>query len=490
MSELSLGELEGRLENFIFSQLGKDTYKVIRLPARQLLTWNRFDLSLKLSYLKFLQKNHSMALNVYKEDIRAQTLGRFSEFGNDDKNDFSAYVEEFKKTFSSIKNDGFDPQKSLVPLSTALSINNGAHRIASCISLDCFVDCLYTEQSPLIVDYKYFRERNVSENLLSIGVKTFIEHADNVYIAFLWPLSGCIDEEVEPVINNIVYKKTIKLSPLGAYNLIIELYKHMDWIGNVGNGFEGAKRKMLECFPNFDAFTVIAFQAESLDAVREVKVKVRELFNVGYSSIHITDTQEEALRISSLVFSENGLHFLNYASPYRYLGTLQRLSDFKDYLQTKGINPSDIVVDGGTVLALYGLRDTNDLDWLGPDDINKGNEIFEIHDSELVYHKLKKEQLIYDPAFNFEYDGLKFVSFHQLFSMKEVRCGDKDKYDRELMRGLINRQWHKKFSLKVRQEFFYQKIKIKRKSIDLGLSFLRAIGLHGVLKKIYWKLKK
>mgnify|MGYP000912346310 CR=1 FL=1 len=44
-------ELKQKLEPFIYESLQKDEYKIIEFNAIKLLTWNRFDLAFKLSYL-------------------------------------------------------------------------------------------------------------------------------------------------------------------------------------------------------------------------------------------------------------------------------------------------------------------------------------------------------------------------------------------------------------------------------------------------------
>ena len=44
--------------------------------------------------------------------------------------------------------------------------------------------------------------------------------------------------------------------------------------------------------------------ADSLDDVLIIKEQVRELFNVGKHSVHITDTKEEAIRTARIVCND------------------------------------------------------------------------------------------------------------------------------------------------------------------------------------------
>ena len=87
------------LEPFIYENLEDEEYEIAELDPIQLLTWNRLDLAFKLFYLDNKDKNSDLAVEVYKEDIKAQTLGSFVEVGNKDKESFENYINEFKNTY-------------------------------------------------------------------------------------------------------------------------------------------------------------------------------------------------------------------------------------------------------------------------------------------------------------------------------------------------------------------------------------------------------
>ncbi|HCK0044366.1 TPA: hypothetical protein NW722_003875, partial [Vibrio cholerae] len=135
---------------------------------------------------------------------------------------------------------------------------------------------------------------------LDIAATKFVEYADNVYIAFVWPTAQGFDEEIERIIPNIIYRKNIKMTPNGAHNLLSQIYFGEPWLGTVENNFRGSKNKVTECFKTFDFMRVIAFQADSLDSVLQIKENIRQIFNVGKHSIHITDTKDEAIRMARM----------------------------------------------------------------------------------------------------------------------------------------------------------------------------------------------
>lgn len=484
-------DLQGRVEQFLIDRMDDSEFEVKAIRARNLLSWKRFDLAFKLCYLELLGVNDVLARKIYKEDIRSQTLGKFEEPGNSSKNSFETYVSEFRSTFEDVKAHGFDGSRTLIPLSRCGGIINGAHRVASAIYLNKVVSCICLKEPEMVCDYRYFHERNVSSDILDQVATKFVEHADNVYIAFLWPSAKGKDDKVDSIIKNVVYRKDIDLSPKGAFNLIVELYKGMEWVGTEENQFPGAREKLLECFPEFGKTRVYAFQASSLAEVRRLKEQVRDVYGIGFSSIHITDTKEEAVRISRLVFNNNGIHFLNFADPYKYKNFRCALQQLRATVEESGIDMSSIVIDGSSVLSLYGLRKNDDIDYLAVGDRTVKSEMFTIdaHDSELKFHQQTKDNLIYDPEFYFWYSGFKFISFKQLFEMKKRRGEAKDCNDCALMESLIEGDSLKQILNRIRQLLFYMNIKARKRIRENGMQALQKIGLYRVARYCYRKLK-
>jgi len=486
-------QIQSAIEPFIYEKLSKDSYHIERVLANKLLTWNRFDLAFKLFYLDNKIHNVLIAKKVYKEDIKAQTLGKFIELGNEvNKKNIIHYFEQFNSTYENIKENGFLQEKTLIPLSIDGGIINGAHRVASAIHLNKEVAAITTEQSIMIADYEYFFERGVPVDCLDVVAQKFIEYSnDNVHIAFLWPSGEGFKNEAESLFSKVVYKKKISLTFKGAFNLLYELYKHMDWVGTREDGFKGIKQKLTECFPNFQSFQIIIFQSENLERVQSVKEKVRNIYKIGYSSIHITDTKEEAIRVSQLLFNPNGLHFLNNSEPNKYAGVFDKLNEFKMYLEKNNINPNDVVIDGSLTLSLYGLRKNMDVDFLVSDNvkIEYSNDNFETHDSELIYHGVKKSELIYDHKYYFIFQGIKLISFHQLFIMKSKRNEDKDKNDCLIMEAAINGSDYQKLYMQYKQKILYTKIKLARFILVNGMQTSRALKLYKPIRFMYRLIK-
>ena len=486
MSIVLKDNLKNLIEPHFHKYLQKESYEVISKKALDLLTHTRFDLAFKLFYLDIKERNEKLAKEVYLEHIRAFSLGKFSEPGNKEKVGKGKFLEEFEKTFESIKKDGFDSSKTLVPLSHNGSIANGVHRVASAIYLEKKVDCVEIETGDHIYDYDFFYKRGVSANILDMVATKFVEFSDNVYIAFIWPIGVNKDKEVERIISNIVYKKRIKLTPNGARNLLSQIYYSEEWLGSIENGFSGANAKLVECFKTFDEFSIYAFQAKSLDEVLDIKEKIRDIFKVGKHSVHITDTKEEALRVARVVFNDNSLHFLNYAKPTKFLSTYEKIEKFREFLKVNDIESKDVLIDSSMILSCCGLREAKDVDFLCADNakINTKFNGINIHDEELKYYKKKKEDLIYDTRNYFYFEDLKFLSLNLLYEMKKNRDEEKDRNDCKMMEALIEDNKFKKIISSIKQKVYYAKIKSRQQTIDI----LQKIGLYEVVRKVYRKI--
>ena len=463
-------KLEALIEPHIFKNLKKKEYTFEILSPYLLLTWNRLDLAFKLFFLDNIDKGKFIE-DIYVQHIKAFTLGSFQEYGTTDKDSITKYIDAFYTTLNDMKG-GFDDQKSVIPLSVSQSILNGSHRIASAIYLNKKVSCVFLDLPSQIYDYRFFIQRHLSQDILDIAVTNFIEHSENAYIAFIWPTAQAFDEELESIIPNIIYRKEVLLNRNGAHNLLSQIYYGEDWLGDVNNNFSGSNGKLVECFKTFDPIRVIAFQEENLDNVLKIKDKVRDVFNIGKHSIHITDTKQEAIRTARIVFNDNSIHFLNYAQPNRYKSTHEKIGVFKEFIHQNKMDNKNIVIDSSLILSVYGLREAIDIDYLGDIDVNISSSLIQSHDENLDFYNQSKKELIYNPLNYFYFNNIKFISFPLLYKMKKKRGEIKDKNDLKMMDALMDNNQIKKIISKWNQYLFYFKVKNKFRFMKIA-KFLR-----------------
>ncbi len=471
------------LENHFVSGLDKEAYDVQSVDPVEMLSSTRFDLAFKLLYLEKRQKTPSYARSVYDEHIRAFSLGSYTEPGNNTKKGSDGFISAFEETYSDIEKNGFDSRKTVIPLSLNGSLANGSHRVASALFLKKNISCVQLNENNHIYDYRFFYDRNINSGCLDAVATTFVEYASDIYLACVWPTANGSDRDIEKLIPNIVYRKEVTLNEKGAHNLLSQIYYDEKWIGSPENNYRGVLGKLVECFKSFDPVRIIAFQADNLEQVVDIKDKIRGLFNVGKHSVHITDTKEEAVRLARIVFNDNSVHFLNYAQPYSFSSTHHRITKVKACMQNNNIDFSDMVLDTGMVLSVYGLRKSQDIDYF----INKhqslrtAENLFECHNDELTFHEENAETLLYNPEYYFYFDDVKFVSFNQIYRMKKNRGEEKDRNDCKMMESLIEHNSLKYVMNRMKQRVFYGKVKVRA----LLISILKGLGLYNIVKSLF-----
>ena len=110
--------------------LKEKSYSVENVKARTLLSPLRFDLYGKLYYAKHRHDDPTQARRVYIEHIKAfNPDGR--EPGRDDKTSFEDFISTFDSLLDYFKDNEFDENKSIVPVSSNGIILDGAHRLAA-----------------------------------------------------------------------------------------------------------------------------------------------------------------------------------------------------------------------------------------------------------------------------------------------------------------------------------------------------------------------
>ena len=389
------------------------------------LTPNRFDLGFKLNFLE--GRLSDAASGPYLEHIRAFSLGSFREPGKAEKNSFAKYVEEFRKLFRAIRDGGFRPEISLVPSAADGSILNGAHRTAAAIFLSKEVSILRTELPPVVYDFRFFERRGAPRWAIDAAAISYAEFAEDCKVALIWPVASGQDEKIERILGRIVCRKDVLLNSRGAKNLIANIYKEEPWLGTREDDFPGAMGKVGPCFCRDAPLRVILFQDGDLHSVRDKKGEIRRLFALGKHSIHVTDSHKETISVLRLLYNDNAIHYLNYARVNKFADTMQKLERFREYVTANGLSLDDVAIDGGMVLEVYGLREASDIDVLSEFPLSAvGDHLIHDHSQLLPFHGVDVGTLVRDPRYHFQIDGVKFISFRQLFRMYRNRNATKD----------------------------------------------------------------
>lgn len=419
--------VEGLIEPELFDQLISENCKLgdVYHWHKPSLTPNRFDLGFKLNFLQGGLSNG--ASGAYLEHLKTFSLGTFVEPGNTAKNSFEKYVEEFRDLFSTIRDIGFKPDVSLVPTAADGSILNGAHRTASAIYLSRGIGILHTELPPVAYDFRFFQRRGTPRWAIDAAAISYAEFANDCKVALIWPAAVGRDDTIEQILGRVVCRRNVLLNSQGAKNLVTYIYRDEPWLGRRNDNFPGAIGKAAPCFSRNAPLRAILFQDADLHSVREKKHAIRRLFALGKHSIHITDSHSETISILKLLFNDNAIHYLNHATLNKFAETHHKLEQLRNYLAVNNLRGDDVVVDGGMVLEIYGLREARDIDVLSDAYLPSTSDApIGDHSYLAPFHGVDVCTLVRDPRYHFEIDGVKFISFRQLFRMNRNRDATKD----------------------------------------------------------------
>jgi hypothetical protein len=222
------------------------------------------------------------------------------------------------------------------------------------------------------------------------------------------------------------------------------VYRDEPWLGHHENDFDGARNKAGFCFQSSTPVRVFLVES-TLEKLLTLKQEIRGLFRIGNHSVHINDTQEETDRLAHVLFNGNSVHYLNYASVSSPKWFLKLFSYYRAWSDSNGLPRSRLCIDGSSVLAIYGLREARDLDFLhiGPIPTTGFKEISR-HNHEAQHYRTPIDQLVSDPRLHFYCNGFKFLSLLAVRGMKAERGEQKDLADVAAIDALLNNSMQKR----------------------------------------------
>lgn len=385
----------------IYKISSEDDLTIFTVKASTLLVPQRIDLLIKLLYVEAKVTGYGLdyALNVYINHIHAITAFKDEENGQADKNNIDAFVKTFDSLISEIKENGFDATKSVIPISSDNIILDGAHRLACCIYFNIPVSVtkiehvgLSKEIVPPIYDWKYFKRYLLEQNILDTAARQYIKYINNnIYIACLWPKASDVAKRQNAIElikkeYHIVYIKSFSPSFRLFDRLIAQIYMHDSWVGNIENGFSGSQGKSLLTYKKGSELTFIVFEGSGNGDIISFKDRVREIFQIGKHSIHITDNAEQSAFLADVVLNDNSLRFLEEADAQKYKLSIKNIYDAYKVGDILNLNAAKI---------LWGLEDN------GTDDVILNNKE--------ILPPYSISDVAADPSAYFNYLGMKVI---------------------------------------------------------------------------------
>ena len=458
---MAQNNISNLIDNYTFAKFAlneNEKYNIATVKAIDLLNPNRFDLVAKYMYL-FFKINHiksDLAEKVYEKHIEIFSEGKWNEPGSDTKKSFADFTKEFDDIYNSIKKDGFDAKKSLIPIGNDGIIINGGHRTAAAMFLNKEVTVLeiHNHTGPRY-DYKHFEKARMPREYLDFLALNYVKLTPKSTFAIcLWPRAVSMNKtkECEELISkytSIIYKKTMPLSKIGLKDFMMHLYHNEKWVGREKSNFMGVYGKLDVCYAEAD--TIVYFvEAKDLATIVDLKNQIRSIFGIDKHSVHITDTESETHLAADLILNPNGILAINCGYP-------DKLNPKLDSLRVKISERKNQKV---ILNPLYTLQ------YFGYDIKVKDNDFYNIDDL--------SRDVVYDTRNFFLYRGFKLLSPEYA---KELSNGK----HANLFDAIINMK-KLKTKAKIKEGFAKAWYLTKRK----GRGALKKVGLLDT----YYKIRK
>lgn len=287
-------------------QLRGHECRIEKVPARSLLTPQRFDLFAKIYYIGNVSTNRESAMRVYGEHIKAfNPDGR--EPGRDDKQGVNDFVSVFDKIIAHFKDHDFDDEVSVVPVDGNGVILDGAHRVAALAyyGKDVTIARFDDVEAKCVFDYTYFKNRGLAWDVADTIALEMVKWLDQLLVACLWPSTDPNQKQliVERIgeHHQLAYRKDIRCDLHSLANFVGYIYRGQDWTQNPDYVLDKASRVYGK-----SALSLVLFVSEnSLDTVLEEKDGIRQLLGKGKDSLHIADNHDETLDIATVTLDKN-----------------------------------------------------------------------------------------------------------------------------------------------------------------------------------------
>jgi hypothetical protein len=387
------------------------------------------------------------------------------------KNSKEDFLKSYHNLIDNLRDYGFNPSKSSIPVDVNGFLINGAHRLASSIVLSqsvCVQHLSYKKD--FTFDYKFFLSRGLQKSVIEmeyLKIQLHLNLTSQVTILSLFAKDEEKEKTMRSILRNkcsrdgfIVYEKDVVVAKLDMKQLIIHMYGLQTLI-------QAKINNMKNKFSKLDLARVrfFFFFGRSSTELKDCKNEIRMLYNdINFkSSVHIPDTPHETLILAETILNNSSLQLINNGKHTDTCMDIMTEISKNSFLTPINTLPSlyqsrqDIMLDSGIVLDFYGIRKETYVDILFLYNVDntilgKYNGVqYQAHafasnvvgdtrpwGEDHLSSNVTKWDLFYDPG-NYGYCyGIKFVSLSQISRYKSKRKEPtKDEYDIKLIQSFM-----------------------------------------------------
>jgi len=406
-----------------------DNHEVEELTAFDLLTSERFDIMANYLFAKLhlLDVAEDWGVKLFKE---VRNIMGLRQTNHCDPNLRDEEDEDVKELLRLLTDHCINKEMRPIPVGQDNIIIDGANQVAAGLLFDQTLSTIKFDIKPAQYNYQYFLKNGLEQEIADAMVLEYCRLCPNMFVVVVFPITTGRNDEINETLKEygqIHYEKEISFTELGRYNLIRLLYFNMHWIGDDSEITYGVCHHVENRFWNNGTAKFIFLKFHDPAQVLEAKSRLRALFDLKNFSIHINDTHEETVWIAEHILSTNNIFFLNNAQPWLSRKFCGALLKFHQMIEKEGLDKSNLCVTGSPVLAGFGLRDVNQIDYLtfGEHFISTMDLQNYVIQRKVIPESVITDDLIYDPRYYFYYRGIKFVALPLLREIKLFEVNNK-----------------------------------------------------------------
>lgn len=409
----------------------------------EILNSDRLDVMARYIYAKskITGNGISWGKHCYHELIRAWSQDfKLPPPWEPGRSSMQDYWDQFNALIDSVQKKGYDPKTSVIPICDNTLVD-GAHRLAACLASDITqVNTVNLSGEKQIQNYETMRKIGVDNDVLLNMVFEFIKLKPNTRLAILFPVAQSIQKQFTSKLKDnfsVDYVESFPITRNGLTNLQDFFYGQHEW-WNDWHCQDFSNRRFHKINKNI---TVVFFQEKEDTDIRKTKDDIRALHEADTHVMHTTDTHEETIAAAEILLNMNGRDFLDFKDRSKPTAKFDNYFLKFSKLVKKQKRTDSVALDTGSVLALYGLRDIRDMDYVSSKiTISSDDELIARHDEGYESVNIDIDEILYDPRNYLVYKGVKFVSIDKVMALKTTRATPKDKHDVVLIQGMKNTQ--------------------------------------------------
>ena len=425
------------------SNLPSDTLAdVICLPAVELLTANRFDIAIKALYGRLYSQSMAEEWRekvYYEQALRITGSGKkIKEYDGTEKQGINNFIENFKSLLKEVDYQDIP----YIPIDKDLNAFDGSHRIASALVMNRWINAVrLNKNSSSIAKASFFSYKRNGHLPCSVDVmdESAIEYCrlkKSLLIALIFPTISSKKFALNELstLGSVVYKKDIYCSSDMGRELLKQAYLGHSWLKPEENS-KGFINKAQSCFPFAGVLSVILIDEYEVKNIRTTKATIRKHYGIGNHCLHITDSDEETLRLSKVVFNNNSVDLLKVIGG-NSTNFHRQLFAYRDWINANNLDAELFCISGSAILSLINIRECNDIDFLFHGDEKQLPNMpykVECHNHQAKYYDHNVSDIVGNPNLHCWYMGIKFCTPQLIYEMKKNRGEMKDYKDVSLL---------------------------------------------------------